>query len=147
MEFNISKNSWHFWLQNFGANEKYWGSYGTDICTYTRRVFWGLVRLTALSLLIAALIYSLGDFFCWIYLLIVGPYIGPGIGAFMITMLLGVFSLLLVIAGGVKGVETIKNAHREKQRNSPPKDPSFLTLAYRKFKEKTCFRLTVIDNE
>ena len=147
MTFNINQDSWHFRLQNFGAGEKYWGRYDTDICTYTRRVLWGLFRMTLLVAGIATILYSFSDFLYWIYMIIVGPYVGPGMGAFFIVMSLGVILVLCAMAGSVKGYEKLRDIQREKRKNAPPREPSFITLAYRKFKDKTCFKLKVIRKE
>lgn len=148
MTFNIKKNSWHFWLQNFATSYKYTGSCDTDICTYTRRVMWGAFKLLVVSILVAFAAYCVGDFFYWIYSMIVGgTFLSQTLGAFITTVVLSIAVLGLGTIGAVLTVERVKEIHYERTKDAPPKQPSFLKLAYRKFKEKTCFKLTVVHDE
>lgn len=129
MEVTLNK-SWHLWLANFGEKRIY-PNCGTDICEYTRAVlagsFWALVAGTFILLGTSWVGFSLYDIALAIF---TGSVLLPYTIIFL--MLLGAFTLLIAVA-----------AYRA-WRNSQPFEggpPPFGTVVYRKFKDKTCFRI------
>jgi hypothetical protein len=147
MTHTIKRDSWHFKLQNFGAADQYYGTKETDICTYTRRV----IRGASLFLLVCSLAlfggYCVGDFIYWLYTGLMYEFTKMALGAFMTVIILGMVACGLVAAALLhthKKYEDYKYAKMKSDDYVEPK-PSFMQLAYRKFKDKTCFKLKVTD--
>lgn len=147
MTHTIKRDSWHFKLQNFGAADHYYGNKETDICTYTRRV----IRGASLFLLVCSLAlfggYCVGDFMYWLYTCLMYGHIEMTLGAFMTVTVLGMTACGLVAAAMLythNKYEEYKYAKMESRGHVEP-EPSFMQLAYRKFKDKTCFKLKVTD--
>ena len=132
MEVTLNK-SWHLWLANFGEKRIY-PNLGTDICEYTRAVlagsFWAVVAGTFITLFTVWVGFSLYDIALAIF---TGSALSPY--AIIFLMLLGAFALLIAVAA--------YKAWRKEQpvKDEPPKPPSFTKVVYRKFKDKTCFRI------
>lgn len=134
MNHTLSAKSWHFWLANFGNTGRYYPEDTIDICSYIRSVVRGIfLLLAAIAVEIVILIttlYSLGNWFSVIFL--DGYLISP------VTIL--VTSLYSII-----GFATYKAKQYDRRlaegyfSNRPKKEPGFLKLTYRKFKNKTCF--------
>lgn len=129
--FNLSKDSWHFYIANFGK-KRIWVEDGSDICEYTRAVFGGMFLF-----LLAGLAICLG--IAWVAVSLYNIYDIMFNGAeFLPTtvMLLG-----LIGAGGLLvGVAVVVDWYHNLP-DKPEPEPGFVKLAYRKFKNKTCFRL------
>ena len=134
MSHTLNSKSWHFWLANFGNTGCYYPEDTIDICSYIRSVVRGIfLLLAAIAVGIVILIttlYSLGNWFSVIFL--DGYLISP------VTIL--VTSLYSII-----GFATYKANQHDRRlaegyfSNKSKKEPGFLKLAYRKFKNKTCF--------
>lgn len=127
-EFVLKKNSWHYKIANFmhgNADCCY------DICSYTRRFFIGLFFMvfvtTALILIGGVVLFGIGNIFGWLFL---GYQFNP-ISSIVPGLALGV---VLIVA-----IEKIKNLYQNKIISK--KEPGFVGLAYRKFKDKTCTRI------
>jgi len=130
MEVTLNK-SWHLWLANFGEKRIY-PNCGTDICEYTRAVmvgsFWALVAGTFITLGTLWVGFSFYDIALAIF---TGSALLPY--SIIFLMLVGAFVLLVTIVA--------YKEWRKMQPSEPPKPPSFTAVAYRKFKDKTCFRI------
>jgi hypothetical protein len=142
LTFDLKKDSWHMWLANFGNVRigSYMKETGTDICTYTRAVLIGTAMLAFVSL-------AVFGFSVWIMLGLYGifEYFFAGVelpieSATLIGVVLSLTILVSWITTTVKIKEYIQNK-RDKAYGKPPTSPGFLTLAYRKFKDKTCFKI------
>lgn len=145
MKFKLSQNSWHFKLANFGVSsfDRRVSSYGSDICEYIRALFVGTFWFCAASAFVALVAswigYSLYDL---VTVIIYGGIMSPGTILFLIIVL-----SLSLIAGVAYLHEVYKDRKEEALREAIMKgeykepDPSFMTLAYRKFKNKTCFKI------
>lgn len=136
MQHKLSSKSWHFWLANFCADNKIWSTDYVNICEYTRRVLRGILRLIAFGVISAASIfvtlYGILNLFSVIFL--------DGYELQPVTY----FVLILYSLIGY----ALLRAHQEEQARKNPriaKDPSFLSLWYRKLKEKTCFIVSFED--
>lgn len=144
--FTLGVDSWHFKIVNFGEKRisPSWGD--TDICEYTRcflkGLFWFCVAGMMITVGAVFVLGSLANIFSAIFL---GYILEPYSFAFIII----VGSLCTAI-----GITWLVELHRERVRQRYQKmrelqsrddyvepEPGFLTLAYRKFKDKTCVRI------
>lgn len=152
-EFTLNKKSWHYWLANFGTTRmgSYERKYGTDICHYIRSVIKGLFLFTIAMAICSALALWVGNAIYEIALyLIKGAELGEPTkffivfgGATVITL-----TILLTVYGAVTGTQTLMRKQRERRwEQGNPDEPGFLTLAYHKFKEKSCFKIKFEDAE
>lgn len=137
MEFTLKKDSWHFWVANFMAKRvrPEWDE-GNDICSYTRAFFGGLFWLTM------AVVFSVGGV-CWVgaslwsifsYLFLDAAKIEFHTQLFL--FMVGTLGLFVAIIAAKIKIQEYREDHPAKE-----KPPGFVKLAYRKFKDKTCFRL------
>lgn len=149
--FTFKDNSWHFWVVNFGEKRinPNWGD--TDICEYIRCFFRGLFWLFVTTFIICG-------FTTWV-LVSIGNVIGTLFLGYKIEPYAVVFLLMLTggamafgIVGSIKWYserQAEKNRllreayYRGELKEPEPKEPGFLTLAYRKFKDKTCVRIKI----
>jgi hypothetical protein len=140
MEFELNTNSWHFWLANFA--HKRVSTYGSDICSYTRAVLLGLFWLV---------IYGSATIF---FVVGTGVALYDGYQFFMegikvsllaevMIMLWGIVFCLMATLLFTYGIveHAIPAVQRACSSVATPNKPSFLRLAYRKFKDKTCFQI------
>jgi len=145
MKFELSANSWHFKLANFGSSEfgRRVSVHGSNICEYIRAMmagtFWLMVSLTFLGLAALWVGFSIHDLaMCIMNGGLIAPY----------TL---IFLVLVACAVAVPVVVYLHERHKERKEQAfneaimkgewKEPEPSFLTLAYRKFKNKTCFRI------
>jgi len=148
MEFELDTKSWHFKLANFGTRRiREWRD-DNDFCSYVRAVFWGFFWFTLAVTGALAIIGMTGNM---VYELI------TRVGTELLLSDLAKFTLLTYVAiTGIglmlfsmfllfeKVIPALRTAYVKacygsyEKRNGPP---SFFTLAYRKFKEKTCFKI------
>lgn len=130
MNPTLNSKSWHFWLANFCAENNIWDTDTIDICKYTRRVVRGIFLLAVFGIIVAVFgfttLYSIGNVFSVIFL--------DGYEMQPITW-------FMMILYSIVGYCVFRDYQDTQKRKQPKiaKDPGFLTLAYRKFKEKTCF--------
>jgi hypothetical protein len=143
----ISEKSWHYWIVNFGERRirPSWGD--TDICEYTRCFLQGLMvflaAATAITAIATFVIASIINGIAWMFF---GYMIEPWTQVFILTIVsLGFLCCMYYMSLFLKHRKQVKRDRlhelMEKGEYTPP-PPSFLTLAYRKFKDKTCVRLT-----
>ena len=145
--FTLSKKSWHWRLAvTYGSHYEY--DTETDLCTYIRNVLKGIfvvmLVIVAGGLCISA---PMGSLAAWIVYVITNGITEMDpvafAGAFLIfgfVILTGLF-LLFNTDTGEEVVSKVKRAVRIKIPK--PQEDSFLVLAYRSFKDKTCVRLNV----
>ena len=142
-QFTLNANSWHFRMANYG--EKRIGDYsvrhGTDFCTYLRAVVTGVCRaamIFSLALAAAAWVgYSLYDIV--LFLINTQREIFPT--TFLFFTMAFTFGVLVLLGLSL-------DAHRERvfRKGIKQEDkPGFISLAYRKFKDKTCFKIKFED--
>jgi hypothetical protein len=132
MEVTLNK-SWHLWLANFGE-KRIKPEWGTDICEYTRAVlagmFWATVTFSILLLVGSWAAFSVYDV---VNMLITGQMIEKFTMVFFGGV--GVLSVMF-------GLAFLKIWwDRRPVKEAPAKPPSFPKVVYRKFKDKTCFRI------
>lgn len=143
--FKFSSNSWHFKLANVGTERVYdWVE--TDICTYIRKVLAGFFVLCLFTMLgiIACLFIGLGVYENVRWVMGWGD-IGPA------ALLLDGATLLI---GSMLVIDLMKHKIRAKvyerlynkmvlKKQQPD---NFLVAVYKKFKEKTCYKVTFDEN-
>lgn len=129
----LNRKSWHFALASYGTYPYDVEYYAHDICSYTHKVLNGFMK----ALFFIALGVFLG------YCMLVEPFIWFSYNfAFWyanqnLPLIVGIVFWALLVLIGVFGM----HFHYKEKRNKPKPPPSFLSLWYRSFKEKICFKV------
>lgn len=137
-EYNLKMDSWHRWVANFGDRRV--GS-STDICAYTRAFLVGSFWLFVVGCLASA-----GIGFVGIVLWNIIDMIFNGAGILPPTVVtFGVILTLGVLFIFMSTKEIIQERRWEQEKADIAagivREPGFVALAYRKFKDKTCFKI------
>ena len=131
-EFVLKKSSWHYKIANFGGRYAY---YCDDICEYTRKFFTGLLSIIFLTAVIGTVgglyLYGFGNVIGWLFL---DYKLEPPVAMFF-----GINLALLAIVAYEAVKKVLSN------RKPVHKEPGFVSLAYDKFKNKTCSRIRFED--
>lgn len=137
-EFKLSAKSWHFWLSNFGTDNRLYAYEITDICTYIRRIIRGILMLIGAVLGTCLLVTWSGLSFYDIYVWIADGFADKiGFAGFLFLILSAVGGATALVAKGVDAYREYRWKHPKKEKPS-----TFVALAYRKFKNKTCFKIS-----
>lgn len=150
--FKISKDSWHF---NLATRYGFLGEYEFDLdytrntpdfCRYVQSVLAGFALVVGIIALLSTVIamfvlvpilnlivYFQYDYIADIYLMI---YIG-------------VIYTALILATIYFNEDAVQKRHdkryaKYRREKVEPPEPSFAKLCYKKFKEKTCFKIEVV---
>ena len=145
--FNLSKNSLHYRVAAvYGPHSKY-DDDDTDLCSYLRAFLKGLFVIVMITGVGGIFIGGLlGSFLAWLAFITVNGFIGPSEVAFAGGLLLGMALLLIATLATVEmgGMRRVKYAVRSAvDFLTPERKDTFLQLAYRSFKDKTCVKLTL----
>lgn len=144
---NFSKKSWHyhlatatlFKLQAFEDIES------TDICSYIRRVFLGSLLFFVFIVAMVTILAPVADAIAWVAAMIAtGGYVTPD-PVLQAGMVLS--TTIIIVATCVFGVPKGIDMFREMRDNREPlskKPDGFLKQCYRKFKDKTCFKVELV---
>jgi signal transduction histidine kinase len=148
MEFELDTKSWHFKLANFGTRRVREWRDDNDLCSYIRAVFWGTFWFTLTAAAIMIAIGLTGNMFYEIYMYVmhdIAVSVFAEVAYILYTVTIALFTLLVLMWFiAEKLIPAVRAAYIKacygsyEKRNGPP---SFLTLTYRKFKEKTCFKI------
>ncbi len=145
MKFELKRDSWHYRLANFASEDGNRRVYrDSDICTYIRALmlgaFWFLVCLWFVALAgiwVGTTVYNLYTFAVY----------GSALTAPAIVLCCLIITLALIVVIAVQ-VERYKERKHQRRMEIlrqggevPEPKPGFIRLAYRKFKDKTCFKL------
>lgn len=153
MEFELNANSWHFYLANYGARRiREWRD-DNDFCSYMRAVIKGLMLFTivyglalfAIGLTLNMLYEFYGFFINDVQLSVWAEctYMIYGIAFAMCAIL---FFMWFTAEKAIPAIaQTWRNVAYGKRKEERP--PTFLGLAYRKFKDKTCFKIKFKSKE
>ncbi len=127
--YTLKRNSWHYWLADFADKV----DTDTDICTYIRKVFQGVFALLILIVACTAVAAFIGTG-VWniLNVLFFTASLNPA-GIIFISVFLG------AVLVGLNEYYKNKRTHGSVEH----KEPGFVSLAYRKFKDKTCFRIRI----
>lgn len=146
---NFSLNSWHWRLVSGvgtlrGAEYVEAGeTYSTDICTYIRAVIKALIAVAIMTLLVLGIVFITAHGIAYLAAIILnGTFVEPNFHAI-------VFMVSAIVIISVLGLTYAHTKYREWKDERDynkivsNKPDSFVTAAYRKFKDKTCFRVEV----
>ena len=148
IEFELDPKSWHFWLANFGTRRVREWRDDNDLCSYIRAVFWGTFWFTLAASAVIIGVALTGNMFYELYMYFmydVTLSVFAEVAYVLYSVSIALFSLLVLMwFTAEKVIPAVRTAYMKacygsyEKRNGPP---SFLTLTYRKFKEKTCFKI------
>ena len=135
----INRKSWHYRLASYYATTC--DRELTDICAYTRKVLIGAFFALLLTAIGGALAGTLGCFLAWLLSwLVTGFLILLPTGAIPATILLFAVSVGFTFAGFKWGFN--KLAGLMSRGTKVAKQPGFLKLSYRSFKDKYCIKVS-----
>lgn len=138
----FSRDSWHYKLANFGSDRvAYWLE--TDICSYSRKVFAGFITFVMITFLCCVLlgIIALAVYEHYMWFTDQGSF-GPA--AFLVDG-------TIILIGGIALIEVFKHKIRRYSNQrywdkltgvKKTKPDNFLVTLYKKFKDKTCYKVT-----
>lgn len=144
----FNKESWHYWLATeMGSFNKYRSD--SNICEYTRTVLKGVVIACGVAAILLALTY-------WILITLVWWAVVIQYGFIWETGPMAL-SIVIILVGMVVGVTNgIPWLYRRARRavferlsvgdHKKVKTDTFITKAYRSWKDKTCVRVTLIGD-
>jgi len=142
----IKQSAWHYKLANFGSERVYPGT-KVNFCNYFRYVVYGTLHLLAAMVVLGMFIESFYQFYMWCAY---GTKMDDVAIAFVVVTICG----LIGITGGYgvyKYLELTEDSRAEKRRlkriEKQNREPGFFSMAYRKFKDKTCFMIKIEDDE
>ena len=149
-QHTLNKDSWHFWLANIGVQRVYdWEE--RDICSYIRTVIYGAITLGAATIAAIAIaiffgygFITLGMWFVECISTSIWVLPNPIAGMMLVGMILIAFGFLIF---GIKRLfdmtidRYVDYTIGQRHPQLASKEPSFIALAYSKFKNKTCFRI------
>ena len=131
-QYVLKKDSWHFKIASF---DNLYAKHCNDICDYIRTFSIGLAKiliLTTLAILFSGyFLYGIGNIIGVIffgYQLHPAAMVPPGV------------VLALVIVGSIVKLREYWDNRKVSEVKT---EPGFATLAYRKFKDKTCARIVL----
>jgi hypothetical protein len=152
----LKKDSWHYKIAteigSFDATSIDGFYYSTDnqgntqlnipICPYIRSVLLGIILLTFIILACGIILYSIGYTLGWLGLGIYNnsftepnpPFILTGI----ISIMSIIFSLIERLIKSIRWKIQTRKYQVEKEQS-----PSFISAAYKSFKDKFCFYITL----
>jgi hypothetical protein len=138
----IKRKSWHYFLANFG-NERVYSGQKTDFCTYFWYVVFGLFHLIGLvlgiiifTLLVASSFY---DYYNWLMYDVKMHDVSIAVVLFTFGLFVTI-AILYCVSKYCDWKDNLKNAD---DYEVVVKEPGFFTLAYRKWKEKTCILVEI----
>jgi hypothetical protein len=127
----LNKNSWHYKFASFYDKDV---KYGTDICSYTRTLFFGFLLYSFLfsvaGFIAGCLLYTIGSWIAYLF----GYPLNDIVPAFTI-----VYGLAFIMIGVCVYLSQLEQ--RSWVRDEKPKEPGFIKLAYRSWKEKFCVKI------
>lgn len=129
----FNRNSWHLKLANFGSTRVAdWLE--TDICTYIRAVIagavWAVFIFSVISVILSLLAYALYENYLWV----AGEKLGP------VGFILDI-SILVILALICYDITCMKLRNFRRKPRKVRKSDSFVSATYRKFKDKTCYKV------
>jgi hypothetical protein len=144
--FTLSKKSWHWRLASYyGPAHEYEFMDGGDgdLCSYMAAVLKGLAIVCLVTMGLAMVAFLEGTIGAWLVFVINNGMIkmdDAAVAATVMNIFFAVFGVSIFFSIS----ETGKNFRAKiSALNLTPPEDSFLVLAYRSFKDKTCVRLVV----
>lgn len=151
--FKIEKNSWHFILATkYGyldscEFDKQYPEDNPDFCKYVRSVFAGSMLVTAITAMLSAVIFLL------VLLPIMNILVYLEYGYLQDPEFVALIGVIIVSFFGASvwfnedAIQNRRNKRYQKylqEKKGELPEPSFTQLLYKKFKEKTCFKIEVV---
>ena len=142
--FVFSKDSWHYWLATEVGNFKDYIE-NTDICTYTRAVIKGAFWATVAVAVMCGLAYWITITLVWWVVVLQHGFFDAG-GPIVLTAIVVIFGGSALIAEGVPWLyrKARNRIGANVTRREKVKTDTFVTEAYRSWKEKTCVCVTIV---
>lgn len=148
----VNVNSWHYRLATtYGPVSKYLLARGEgDFCSYLRGVFLGMLfvyLITVLGALMTAGLVGMPLIWLAASVLELGWHLPSAevaifLAADVVIAIMVFFGWFHLSGNYAKTVKAVRIAlGKNSEKTVVEKEPGFIRLAYRKFKEKTCFRL------
>lgn len=134
----FNRKSWHFWLATKVAD---YSEESEDFCAYVRSVLFGAAMIFLMASFVAFCLYAIGREFHSLYTCVIAGWFGIQAvcsygdfekAALGVESVIGGFMLIAFLA--IKYV----NWRDERKYKNRDKEPGFVKIAYRNFKEKTC---------
>jgi hypothetical protein len=145
--FKINRGSLHYRIaHNYGGYDK--DEHRGDICAYTRRILLGMFFIAVIIVAGALAAICVTDLFMALGFIIfsTGSLQGPGIIA------LGVVLAFLVTAAYIYAMDkwsekrrAARYHRREMEEAGTPLPDSFLSTAYKAWKDKYCMKIELVD--
>lgn len=134
----IQQNSWHFKLAKFSGLYMYKGM-KTNFCSYFWSVVLGVCKLIAYAVgIVVALFLLIGSY----YELFMWYFHGKNMsdGAIMVVIISAGCAISLAVAWALVKYLDYRYEHKSEVIE---KEPGFMSLAYQKFKHKTCVKVEI----
>ena len=129
----INTNSWHFWIAKQASN----AILCTDICSYLRQIFKGLIGLCFLTVVIIAFgtitLWPTGNFIGWLIAGLINGFVSPEVAIIFMTAV-GCGIIFLAFKGLFMFARTFRSH-----------EPEFVAVAYSNIKDKICYRIDFKD--
>lgn len=145
---NISKKSWHYWLQRRSGLDD-WRISKLDFCQYVRRLFWVIPMFAFISLFVLAMslliLYSEGCFFAWLaYCLwnwdLIAPYPDAVPALCLNVIALTCTTIVAIVVFWVYIEERLPNCSKIPYC---PETRDFVVSAWEVIHDKVCFKLEI----
>lgn len=143
--YQISKSSWHYRLAHkLGSSDSCWKlKYSTDMCEYVGlvlRIFtWAFI---AIAIAVLAVIF-------FVITPVLAGFQALGWGSLldaeqmkMGLAFLAAYAFCIIVFGGGCGIYFLVRRLRDRRAND---QPSFASMVYRRFKEKSCAKIEIVD--
>lgn len=131
----LSKNSWHYRLANTYAGKHYMPDYPTDFCTYFGNVMSGVGCVLLIIMFSSMWLGGLVNAAIWAFVrfttetnISLDDY---GFGMTALTAVICIFAAWVWLK--------YRYLEHKYKRDNIESTPSFITLAYRKIRDKMCF--------
>lgn len=145
--FVFSRDSWHYWLAKDVGNFR---SYRTEsnICEYTRAVLKGAMIVIAVAASALAMLYWITITLVW-WVVVLQHGFFEATGPIVLSLVVGIFGSAILIMEGLPWL--FKKARRKLYdarggSHRAVKTDTFITKAYRSWKDKTCVKVTLIGD-
>lgn len=140
--YEFDKSSWHYWVAKMGGLSISSRHPETDLCSYIRKFIWGSIVVAFLSGLAFLVAFIEVHFIvALIVSAIQGIWVIEG-WAQAGAILTGIITVLASGTGLAVWRDEWKAKHPKEMK---VKEPGFITLAYRGWKDKYCIQIKIID--
>lgn len=136
MEHTLNKKSWHYFLARIGNDFEH--IHSTSICAYTSKVIWGAALSLVAFIAVIGFGFWVGTSVHDIWMTV---FYGEALGAaaFWFLVIIGVITGIFLVAAADVTLEMNRDSLMSKDNTS------FFAKAYRAYKDKICFKVTIKD--